>query len=385
MSVDVMTAPSPFEELYRRKLAEGHIRADEGQDAALAPLAHLYESLVRRAGLLSVVVRRRAAPEKQGVYLWGGVGRGKTMLMDLFCDSLPDSVTRRRVHFHEFMIGVHDFLHKARQAGDAESALLKYARTVARESRVLCFDEFHVTDITDAMILGRLFTVLLDHGTAVVATSNWPPEKLYEGGLQRDRFLPFIALLQEKLEIVELKGKKDYRLECLTEAGVYFSPLNAAAQRRADEVFARLTGGAPVYAETLTVKGRALDVVATARGVARFSFAQLCERPTGAEDYLSIARVYHTVFLEHVPRLGYDRRNEAKRLMILVDTLYDSGTKLVVTADAPPEGLYRGGDHAFEFQRTVSRLIEMQTSAYLARSSRPRQPGPKKGGEDSDV
>lgn len=299
----------------------------------------------------------------RGLYIWGGVGRGKTMLMDEFFQSLPEGIAKRRVHYHEFMIAFHDDFHKARQKGAGDKALLKFAEKTAKAARVLCFDEFHVTDIADAMILGRLFAALFEEGVVCVMTSNWPPDKLYQGGLQRDRFLPFIALLKERMDVVELDGGVDYRLQCLTDTGVYFWPLSRRA--RAEDVFAQLTGGAQPVQEELSVKGRVIHVDATAKGVARFTFAQLCERPMGAEDYIAVAHAYHTVFLEGVPKLGYDRRNEARRLMTLVDAFYDNGTKLVVTADAPPDQLYRGHDHEFEFQRTVSRLIEMQGADYL--------------------
>jgi cell division protein ZapE len=201
----------------------------------------------------------------------------------------------------------------------------------------------------------------------VVATSNWPPEKLYEGGLQRDRFIPFIDLLKKKLEIIHLDSPADYRTQFLQSEGTYFWPLGEATTRKADEVFAGLTDHTPPAEEHLHVKGRVITIQAVAKSVARFTFAQLCENPHGAEDYLAIAQNYKTVFLENIPKIGYDRRNEAKRLMIFIDALYENGTKLIVTADAPPDRLYRGHDHEFEFQRTVSRLLEMQSEDYLDR------------------
>lgn len=352
-------------EAYNAQIKAGALSPDADQKAAVDALQRLYDDLL-------------AAPEKsffsflkkpeapKGLYLWGGVGRGKSMVMDLFYDQLPADIKRRRVHFHEFMIEVHDYLHTARQNNETDQALLKFAKQVGDDTQLLCFDEFHVTDIADAMILSRLFTVLFAQGLVMVATSNWPPERLYEGGLQRSRFLPFIDLLKSRLEIHEMNGAVDYRLQCLRKNGVYFSPLGLAASKSADKVFQDLTDGVDPYHDTLSVKGRTLCVAAVAKGVARFTFAQLCEKPLGAEDYLVIARNYHTVFLENVPVMKYDRRNEAKRMMTLVDALYEQKTKLIITADAPPEKLYLGSDHSFEFERTVSRLIEMQGEEYLA-------------------
>ncbi len=371
-------------------LTDKSIAVDAAQGRALAALQSLFDELTTPAALKSPLpfmrggrqgggflsAFRSSGPRKpypKGVYLYGGVGRGKSMLMDLFYEALPPSVAKARVHFHEFMIRVHDDLHRARQSGKTgngpDRALLDFADRIAAETRVLCFDEFHVTDIADAMILGRLFTALFDKGLAVVATSNWPPARLYEGGLQRDRFLPFITLVQERMNVVEVDDGTDYRLRALSADGVYFWPLGEHTRQRMDSVFSHLTDGAPVRAEELHVKGRVIPVPAAAKGVARFSFAQLCEQALGAEDYLKVATIYHTVFLENIPKLTYDRRNEAKRLMILIDALYDNGIKLIVSADAPPDQLYRGSDHAFEFQRTVSRLTEMQSPDYLSKKT----------------
>lgn len=346
------------------------VTPDAAQERGLAVLQNLYDELTsapkqRLFGFLS-----KPALIK-GAYLYGGVGRGKSMMMDLFYAQLPPSISKARVHFHEFMIGVHDYMHQSRQAGKTgngpDRALLDFADKILNETRVLCFDEFHVTDIADAMILGRLFTALFDKGLVVVATSNWPPEKLYEGGLQRDRFLPFISLVKERMHVTEVDDGTDYRMRSLTEDGVYFWPLGEHTHQRIDKAFAHLIDDTVPHSEELQVKGRIIPVAATAKGVARFTFGQLCEQALGAEDYLKIAATYHTVFLENIPKLTYDRRNEAKRLMTLVDALYDHSTKLIVSADALPAQLYRGHDHEFEFQRTVSRLIEMQSSDYLSK------------------
>jgi cell division protein ZapE len=248
-----------------------------------------------------------------------------------------------------------------------ESALPALALAISNRSKVLCFDEFHVTDVADAMLLGRLFTAIFDHGVSVVITSNWEPDRLYEGGLQRERFLPFIELIKNRMDVLCLDGPVDYRARKLREMSVYFTPLGAASAARADNLFSSLTEEEEPYADLISIKGRTIEVPVAAKGVARFGFSQLCERPLGAEDYIAIAKRYHTIFLENVPRLGYDRRNEAKRLMTLVDILYDHHRNLVMTADEQPDRLYSGTDHAFEFQRTVSRLLEMQTPEYLNR------------------
>ncbi|MCB9989578.1 MAG: cell division protein ZapE [Rhodospirillales bacterium] len=367
---------SPLEQ-YQQRIDDQRITPDRYQERAVRALQSLYEDVIaseaKRSGNDGLLRRLRllAMTDKgneniKGVYLHGGVGRGKSMIMDMFFEALPDSLKKRRVHFHEFLIELHDGLHRRRGDG-VEAILPDFAKEVARDARVLCFDEFHVTDVADAMILGRLFTALFSQGVIVVATSNWEPDRLYEGGLQRDLFLPFIKLLKERLDVIAMDGETDYRLETLQQDGVYFWPLGKPARQHADRAFKDLTEGAKTYKEILSVKGRDLKVRVVAKGVARFSFAELCERPMGAEDYLHIAQSYHTVFLEGIPRLGYDRRNETKRLMTLVDALYDRGTKLVVTAAASADKLYDGHDYAFEFDRTVSRLIEMQSKDYLER------------------
>lgn len=362
-------------ETYSRLLVEGGLKLDPAQGAAVKSLQRLYDEVLSSTDQqkksffqkMAMLGKSEGDDTPRGIYLYGGVGRGKSMLMDLFYDCLPDTVSKRRVHFHEFMIEVHEYIHSRRSddmiSGAVDQALPSLGEIIYRKSRVLCFDEFFVTDVADAMILGRLFKLLFERGVIVVATSNWPPDRLYEGGLQRERFLPFIALLKEKTEVVYLDSPTDYREQALAAAGTYFSPLGRAADQSMDQVFARLTGGAPVHEEKLYVKGRRLPV-RTAKGVARFTFSQLCEQPLGAEDYLAIAKNFHTVLLEHVPVLRYDRRNEAKRLMNLIDALYDKRVRLIMSAEAEPEKLYGGHDHSFEFQRTVSRLQEMQGQGY---------------------
>lgn len=347
--------------LLHDKIEQSGLTLDPAQERASAALQRLADNLTASP---KGILQRSKKATIPGVYLHGGVGRGKSMLMDMFYESLPESVKARRVHFHAFMIETHDWLH-ARRGDKVDTLLPDYAKHVAGQARVLCFDEFYVTDVADAMILGRLFTALFDRGVAVVMTSNWKPERLYEGGLQRDRFLPFIALLKDRMEVIHLDSGTDYRMRAGQGREVYFWPLGRAAEEKADNLFAGLTDCADAVAERIAVKGREIDVRQAAGGVARFSFAQLCEQPRGAEDYLAIAARYHTVFLERVPKLGYDRRNEAKRLMTLIDVLYDNRIRLAVTADAPPEKLYFGDDHAFEFQRTVSRLVEMQSASYI--------------------
>lgn len=307
----------------------------------------------------------------RGVYLYGGVGRGKSMLMELFLSELQavsekakkDTAQNRRIHFHEFMIETHNWLHKNRGSGMGD-LLLSYAKHVAENVKVLCFDEFHVTDVADAMILGRLFTALFERGVIVVSTSNWAPDNLYEGGLQRELFLPFIALLKEEMNVVHLDSDTDYRRIADPDQSVYyFYPLNVQTKKKVEAIFEELAGQKTTQIETLTVKGRDMEVAA-ANGIARFTFAQLCEQPLGAEDYIEVAKKYETIFIEAVPRLGYDRRNEAKRLILLIDCLYEAGCRLIISAQDDLSRLYSGKDHAFEFDRTISRLMEMQSAAY---------------------
>jgi cell division protein ZapE len=249
----------------------------------------------------------------------------------------------------------------------------RYAEHVSKTVELLCFDEFHVTDVADAMLLGRLFAALLERGVIIVATSNWAPDDLYEGGLQRDLFLPFIALLKQRMEIVHLDSEHDYRQMADPDQDVYyFYPLNAATKERARQLFLDYAQGQAVMSDSLEVKKRIIEVKQSANGAAKFGFSELCEQPHGAEDFIAIARSYHTVFITDIPRLTYDRRNEVKRLILLIDCLYEEGCRVVITADAAVDSLYHDGNHAFEFDRTISRLIEMQSSSYHETASQKR-------------
>ncbi len=365
-------------------IARGELRPDPVQKAAAARLGQLSRELAHwhpappapaTGGFLARLGFGRedtppAAPK--GVYLHGGVGRGKSMLMDIFFATAPD-LPKRRAHFHEFMLDVHHRLHRLRQDEAHDDPVQALAAELAHAHRLLCFDEFHVVNIADAMILGRLFEQLFALGVVLVATSNWPPQRLYENGLNRDRFLPFIDLLLTKVDVVALEGPVDYRLHRLRDLPVYHHPLGDAADAALATVFVALTDGAATTSEELEVGTRRLHVPCAAGGVARFEFADLCARPLGAADYLALTERYFALFLTGVPLLTPNRRNEARRFMTLVDALYERRVMLIASAEAAPEGLYAAGDGAFEFQRTVSRLLEMQSSAYLE-ASRNRHP-----------
>ncbi len=309
----------------------------------------------------------------RGLYIHGPVGRGKTMLMDLFFDAAPAAIRKKRVHFHGFMADVHERIFRYRtdlKAGrvKGEDPIPPVAASIADEATLLCFDEFSVTDIADAMLLGRLFTRLFSSGVVVVATSNVEPNDLYAGGLNRALFLPFITLLRAHMDVMSLASPTDYRLTKLSGVETYMIR-QPDAPTGLDRLFERLTGGVAGAPATLTVKGRTLTVPLAAMGVACFHFDDLCRRPLGASDYLAIAERFHTVLISDVPVMDESQRNEAKRFITLVDTLYDRGVKLLLEAAAEPTGLYLGtdGSVAFEFQRTVSRLMEMRSIDYLAR------------------
>ena len=358
---------------YERLVAAGELRADADQRRAAQRLDQLQKELEADApgGLLAQLFRPRKT-RPQGLYLWGGVGRGKSMLMDLFVETLAIA-EKRRVHFHAFMLEVDRLIReeRAREAGDP---IAPVAKRIAADIRCLAFDEMVVTNTADAAIMSRLFTALIeDEGVTVVTTSNRPPADLYKDGLNRSLFLPFIALVEREMDVLTLDGPTDYRLDRLGGLDSWHAPIGEAATAQVREAFFRLTDYKPEDAahvpsgELDLGGGRRLHVPKSLKGVAVFSFKRLCGENRGAADYLAIARTYHTVILVGIPRMGPDNRNEAIRFTKLIDALYEHSVKLFVTAAAEPEALYTQGDGAFEFQRTVSRLKEMQSADYMAR------------------
>jgi len=366
-----------FSTRYAALVAAGKIEADPGQAILARHLAALerrvdQHHLARKSSSLGWLFGRReqvGAPLK-GLYVYGEVGRGKTMLMDLFFETSA-VVRKRRVHFHEFMSDVHERIHIYRQEikngeGNEQDPIQRTAAALAEESWLLCFDEFHVIDIADAMILGRLFTRLFELGVVMVATSNLAPGDLYKDGLNRALFLPFIALLERHCEVVRLEARTDFRLEKLTGVPTWYVPDDARADAALDDAWWRLAGDAGVPHE-LVVKGHVVHVPKAAMGVARFSFDDLCAQPLAAADYLRIAHEFHTIIVDNIPVMDHAQRNEAKRFIILIDTLYDHAVKLLASARAQPDQLYLAteGYEASEFKRTASRLIEMRSQTYL--------------------
>jgi cell division protein ZapE len=372
--------PTSVPAQYDAGVAAGRVEHDDAQIAVVGMLAQLESRIVqyrlaRKSSSLGWLFggREKSLPQIKGLYIYGAVGRGKTMLMDFFFEASP-VVRKRRAHFHEFMLDVHERAHAFRQKmklGEhpGEDPIHLVAAQLAEEAWLLCFDEFHVTDIADAMILGRLFAQLFEHGIVLVATSNVHPDDLYKDGLNRALFVPFIHMLEQHLDIVQLDARTDFRLEKLAGLPVWYVPADAAADAALDDAWRRLAGGHEGSAQELPLKGRSVHVPRAAMGVARFTFHQLCEEPLAAADYLRIAHEYHTIILDHVPVMTFDNRNAAKRFIILIDTLYDTNVKLIASAAAEPDALYQAdeGYEAQEFARTASRLIEMRSEAYLAR------------------
>lgn len=382
---------------YHSLMREGELKPDADQARTVAELERLYLELIDFAGAgtkkkrfslknrwLAGFFRWFSNNKKppRGIYLYGGVGRGKSMLMDLFFSVVP-LTSKRRVHFHEFMLDIHARLEavhslsikKRNQHGEQaciEDPVSVVAKQIADEITLLCFDELQVTDIADAMVVARLFKELFDQGVVVIATSNRAPEDLYKNGLNRQRFVPFIERIKETMTIVSLNGPTDYRYDRLKGAEIYFFPVNEETTAKLSATFFRLTDRSvedrdKVPSEELTVQGRTLFVPKAARGVAVFSFKRLCANPLGPVDYLVIARTYHTIIMVAIPQFSEENSNEATRFVTLIDVLYEHGVKFLCSAAVPPQSLYQGGNSRFEFERTVSRLIEMQSEDYLAR------------------
>ena len=368
---------SPFRAQYQALVASGAIEPDPAQADLVEAFADLERRLLgykppRKQRLIGRLFADKNGSPPRGLYVHGEVGRGKTMLMDLFFQSSP--VThKRRAHFHEFMAEVHERIYGYRQniaRGEIadNDVIALTASAIFEEAWLLCFDEFHVTDIADAMILGRLFAKLFELGTVVVATSNVAPEDLYKGGLNRALFLPFIAQISAHMDVLRLDARTDFRLEKLVGVRMWLVPADAQADAALDKAWVRMTGNAKCKPRDISIKGRILHVPCSSHGVARFSFADLCEKPLGASDYLRLAHDYHTILVDHIPVMDYAERNAAKRFISLIDTLYDNAVKLMASAEADPMSLYLAteGHEANEFKRTSSRLIEMSSDSYLA-------------------
>ena len=356
---------------YEQCVRDGKLKNDEAQRQVIGRLQGLYEALSvpPRRGFLSKILPGKPAAGPRSIYIWGAVGRGKSLLMDMFYETLGLSA-KRRIHFHAFMQEVHAMSHAWRQ--EIESKKLKQellptvAHDIAQKAQILCLDELQVTDVADAMILSKLFTSLMDDGVTTVITSNRPPEELYLGGLQREKFMDFVHLIYARMDVLELASPHDYRMQQIRAMqAVYMWPLSDKADAAMNEMFAQLTHNAEILPMALDVQGHRLNVPQCYGGIARFRFADLCELALGAADYLAIARRFHTVFIEDIPKLGPEKRNEARRFVTLIDTLYDHRVKIICTAAAAPAELYALGDGSFEFQRTISRLAEMQSRQYL--------------------
>ncbi|QFU10121.1 AFG1-like ATPase [Rhodobacteraceae bacterium THAF1] len=349
-----------FEDIYAEEIAAGQIEADPAQEVMLPEFTRLADALAEKPkrGFF------RSKPEApKGLYLWGGVGRGKSMLMDLFHKHVTVEGGQRRVHFHAFMQDVHKGIAAARKKGVSDP-IQTVGEDIADGLRLLCLDEMQIGDITDAMIVGRLFERLFAGNVAIVTTSNRPPDDLYKDGLQRDRFVPFIDLLKKRMEVVHLTSPRDWRQDRIAEAETYFTPANADAHAEMDVLWDKLTGGAAPETLSFEVSGRTVEIDRYSNGVARAGFWELCGKPLGAADYLALAERIRVLMLEDVPRLSGDNYNEAKRFVTLIDALYEARNRLVMSAADVPESLYAEGTGSFEFERTASRLREMQSEGW---------------------
>ena len=369
--------PPSIRSQYDSEVRVGHINRDPAQELVVQKLDALNVALgtyqpARKSAALGWLFGAKPNAVPRGLYIWGGVGRGKSMLMDMFFDRATVA-KKRRVHFHAFMAEVHGEIFAWRQAlkkgwVKGEDPIEPVADEIAKSAWLLCFDEFTITDIADAMILGRLFKALFSRGVVVVATSNVEPQHLYEGGLNRSLFLPSIALIEAKMGVLKLDSRTDFRLEKMAGSATFHVPADASAHAALTKAFRALTGSDEGRPAAMKVLGRTIDIPQSRGNVARFSFADLCEAPLGARDFLAIARRYHTVLIDDIPVLRASQANEAKRFIILIDTFYEAHIKLFASAAAPPPELFLAteGREAFEFARTVSRLIEMQSSDYMA-------------------
>lgn len=360
------TALTPRER-YQRDLARPGFVADDAQALAVEALHAVYENLIANPPRRGLVSRRLSWPSVPGLYMWGGVGRGKTHLMDAFFEALPFR-RKLRTHFHRFMLDIHQ---RRRQYPDEQDPLKLVAAAIAADVRVLCFDEFFVSDIADAMILGRLMEALFERGVTLVATSNCAPDLLYPDGLQRANFLPAIALIKANTAVLNVDGHTDYRLRALTRAELYHWPSDTAADALFKTAFEDIAPEPGQANATLEIHGRMLRTRRLADGVVWFDFSEICDGPRSAADYVELAREHHTVLISRMPQLTLEREDPARRFINLVDEFYDRGVKLLLSADVPQADLYSGRRLAFEFQRTQSRLVEMQSREYLGRPHKP--------------
>ncbi len=354
--------PQTVGERWRSEIAAQRLQSDPSQEAAAVRLDQVADGLRRRRRMWLGGWRRERGSAPRGLYLWGGVGRGKTLLMDAFFTSLGP-VPCERTHFYRFMRGVHEELGRAK---GRENPLDAVARRIAGRAQAVCLDEFFVADIADAMILSGLLHGLFRRGVTLVATSNVPPQQLYKDGLQRQRFLPAVALIEAHLDVLRVDSGVDYRLRHLERAPIYLDSASPQTARTLTQRFAELAGGGMTAPATLTIEGRPIRAVATGHDIAWFEFSELCEGPRSQNDYIELARRYGTVFVANVPPFTPLEEDAARRFIMLIDEFYDRGVKIVVSAAAPPEALYRGERLRFEFERAASRLIEMQTPGYLA-------------------